>query len=241
MFSSLIILTHICSAVVGVLSGFLAMSLRKGSGWHGAAGSVFFVSMLTMSSSAAYIAAFLRPNTINLIAGLLTLYLVVTGWNAARRRDGRTGAFDRWALLFILAVGVAGVAFGIEAAKSPAGTKDGIPAAMYFVFGSVALLHAVSDARMLSRGGVAGVRRIARHLWRMSFALLFTALSFYPGQARLFPTWLRETNLLFVPSLLLVGAMVFYLIRFRTRRLAQRNDVMSRAQSELLGERGVRA
>ncbi len=92
-----------------------------------------------------------------------------------------------------------------------------------------------------SRGGVAGVRRIARHLWRMSFALLFTALSFYPGQARLFPTWLRETNLLFVPSLLLVGAMVFYLIRFRTRRLAQRNDVMSRAQSELLGERGVRA
>ena len=36
---------HICGAVVGLLSGFMAMTFRKGSGLHGAAGSVFFVSM----------------------------------------------------------------------------------------------------------------------------------------------------------------------------------------------------
>ncbi len=40
-------LLHVCSATVAMLSGFMAMAFRKGSGLHGAAGSVFSVSLLS--------------------------------------------------------------------------------------------------------------------------------------------------------------------------------------------------
>jgi uncharacterized membrane protein len=96
---------HVCSAAVGLLSGFLTMAFRKGSGLHGAAGSVFFVSMLSASGAGACVAAFLRPNSGNVMGSVLTFYLVATAWVAAKRRDGKAGIFDLGALLFPLAVG----------------------------------------------------------------------------------------------------------------------------------------
>src|SRR6202030_722204 len=47
--------------------------------------------------------------------------------------------------------------------------------------GSICLLAAVGDVRMLLRGGVFGVKRIARHLWRMCFGLFIAAGSFFMG------------------------------------------------------------
>ena len=41
---------HILAGTVGMLSGFVAVFLRKGSRRHRLAGDVFVVSMLTMSS-----------------------------------------------------------------------------------------------------------------------------------------------------------------------------------------------
>lgn len=232
MSMSPLLLIHICAAVVGLLSGFLTMAFRKGSGLHGAAGNVFFVSMLIMSASAAYLAAFRKPNMMNVVVGLLTFYLVATAWWAAKRRDGGASPFDFGALLFVLAVGVAGVGFGFEAANSPKGTKDGMPAAAYFIFGSVALLCASSDLRMFVRGGVSGSNRIARHLWRMSLALLIATLSFFPGQARQLPEWLRENNFLYVPHLLLIGSMVFWMYRVRFRKRLPRPRVIRNRQGD---------
>jgi len=214
-------LVHVCAATVGLLSGYMSMLLRKGSNLHRATGSVFVVSMLAMSSSAAYIAAFMRPNRLNVVVGLLTFYLVATAWWAARRRDGRRGAFDLSALIFIAAVALMGIAAGLEAAGSPEGTKDQMPAFIYFIFGSIALLCAITDVRLLLRGGFLGVRRMARHLWRMSLALLIATFSLYPGQARLFSPELRESKILILPHLFLIASMVFWMIRVRRRRGAQ--------------------
>ena len=215
---TLVLLLHISSAVVALLSGFLATSLRKGSGWHGAAGNVFFLSMLSMTASAGSLAVFHKPNMLNAVVSLLTFYLVATAWWAARNRGGRLGAFDLGAFLFVLAVGAAAVAIGFDAANSARGTRDGMPAAGYFVFGSIALVCAVSDLRMFARGGLLGAYRIARHLWRMGSALLITTLSFFPGQARQLPQWLRENELLYMPHVLLVGAMVFWMYRVKARK-----------------------
>jgi hypothetical protein len=44
--------------------------------------------------------------------------------------------------------------YGLEAAHSQTGLKFGYPAALYFVWASVALLSAAGDAGMLARGGV---------------------------------------------------------------------------------------
>lgn len=41
-----------------------------------------------------------------------------------------------------------------------------------FIFGVVGLLAAAGDMRMIRAGGIQGPRRIARHLWRMSLAMV---------------------------------------------------------------------
>jgi len=220
-----LVVFHVVAATTGLLSGFMAIALRKGSGRHGAAGTVFVISMLCMSASAAFIAAFMKPNPINVLAGLLTFYLVATGWYAARRRERTTNGFDRGALLFIVLVAIGGYTVGIQAARSGTGKVNGIPSFMFFIFASVALLCAVSDMRMLRRGGLIGAQRIARHLWRLCLALLIATLSFYPGQARLFSTALRSTNLLFVPHVILIGTMIFWAFRIRARKRTRRDYV----------------
>src|SRR5713226_5122678 len=139
---TVIIMLHICGAIVALLSGFMAMALRKGSGLHGAAGTIFAVSLLTASGAGAYMAAFIKPNNGNVMGGTLTFYLVATGWMAARRRDRKVGTSDLGALLVVLAIGAAGVTWGFQAASSPTGLKDGYPPFLYFVFGSIALLFA---------------------------------------------------------------------------------------------------
>jgi hypothetical protein len=70
---------------------------------------------------------------------------------------------------------------------------------MYFFMGSVALLAAAGDVRMLVRGGVFGPHRMARHLQRMCFALFNAAGAVFLGQQQVFRALLRETNVLFVP------------------------------------------
>lgn len=213
-----LIILHVCSATVALLSGFMAMTFRKGSGWHGAAGTVFFVSLLTASAAGGILAGFIHPNSGNVMGSTLTFYLVATGWMTIKRRDGKAGTLDRVALLWVLAIVALGVTWGVEASTSETGSRDHYPAAFYFIFGSIALLFAVSDIRMIVRGGVLGAKRIARHLWRMCLALLFAALSFYPGQAKHIPQWLNVTNLPYVPHVLLAGAMLLWLYRVSVRK-----------------------
>lgn len=202
---------HIGAGTVAVLSGALALSVAKGSRLHRRSGLVFAVSMLATSAGGVYVAAFVKPSRLNGIAGLLTFYLVATGWSALRRKPGRTDVWDVAALFFALAVGAAGLAFGWEAAHGAAGR--GGAAAGYFVFGSVALLFAAFDVRMLVRGGLAGAQRTARHLWRMGVALWIAVASLFLGQARAFPAAIRETHLLPVPVLVVAAAVVFWLCR----------------------------
>ena len=199
---------HVSCVTIGVISGLLAMFFSKGSSLHRIAGTIFFVAMLAAATSAGYLAAFVHPNRGNLTGTLLTCYLVSTAWVAAKRREKKTGLFDWIALAFITAVGIAGYTWG-----SQGGRVDGYPVGFYFVFGTIALLFALADVRMLVRGGYAGAQRIGRHLFRMTLALLFTLMSGYPGQAKLFPPAWRETRLLWVPHVLVLGALLLAIYR----------------------------
>jgi hypothetical protein len=66
---------------------------------------------------------------------------------------------------------------------------------------------------MLARGGVSGAQRIVRHLWRMSFALFFATGSFFLGQQQVFPAFIRNANVLFIPALLPLVLMMFWVVR----------------------------
>jgi len=213
-------LLHLSAGSLAMVSGTAAMVFRKGSPRHRATGNVFVVSMLALALSGAYI-GFVKHQTLNGMMGVLTTYLVATAWWTARNRSGTIGALDAMALLVPLAVGGCLWYYGLEAASGPTGSKGGYPAPAYFIFGSLALLLAAGDVRMLARRGLSGTRRIARHLVRMGLAMFVAAGSFFLGQQQVFPESLRKPILLSAPVFLIVLSMLFWWIRVRfTRRAA---------------------
>jgi hypothetical protein len=222
-----ILIVHICGGSLGLLSGTAAMTFRKGSPRHVLAGKLFVASMLTMAVFAVYL-AITRHQPNNIGGGILTFYLIGTAWLTARRRDGETSRWDWVVLLIPLALGILTWMNGIQVVRSGASSQDGVPVGMTFFMGSVMLLAATGDVRMLVRGGVLGAKRIARHLWRMCFGLFIASGSFFLGPSnrplRLLsavgvgqhlPQPLFSTALYLVLTVLPLILLIFWLVRVR--------------------------
>ena len=225
---STILFFHIVSGTLGMLSGFVAVFLRKGSRRHGVAGTVFSVSMLGLGASGTYL-AILKHQPGNILGGMLTFYLVATAWITARRKQEETGIFDWGALLVVFAIAAVEVTFGVEAAMSPTGLKYDYPPWPYFMFGLVAVFATVGDIRMLVRGGISGTQRLARHLWRMCFALFIAAASIFLARQQLFPAIFRRTGVLILLSFLPLLLMIFWLVRVRFAKAYKKADPALRA------------
>lgn len=248
-----IFFVHICAGTLGLLSGAAAISFRKGSRAHVLAGKVFVVSMLTMAAGAAYLAV-VRHQPNNLGGGILTFYLIGTAWLAARRRDGETSRLDWVALLIPLTLGILTWISGVEKMRAPGPPEDGVPAGMHFFMGSVALLAATGDVRMLLGRGVFGTRRIARHLWRMCFGLFIAAGSFFLGPSnrplrllsrvglgRHLSPAIFGTGLYLVLSVLPLILLIFWLIRIRFGNAYRKSSLPYRTRqgSTVFGEQSL--
>jgi hypothetical protein len=207
-----VLVLHVAGGSVGLLSGAVALSFRKGSRPHGIAGTLFLVSMLTASAAGAFL-GFRKSEMDNFFGGVLTFYLVATAWSTARRRDGETGFFDRIAFLVGIVIAALATTYWMEATFSKTGTKAGIPAGSYVLPAVVALIAVAGDARMLVRGGLHGMQKVARHLWRMCFALFVASASIFLARPQLFPAFLSRTDILFGLGILPLIFMVFWLAR----------------------------
>lgn len=219
------VLIHITFGCLAIITGFLALFLRKGSRNHRRAGNVFFAAMLIMASIAVVMAwtgtEVKAPNPGNVAGGSLALYLVLTAWRAGRLKDGEHGWQD-WAL-FTAAILLGGILIYIGLQPdAPHRPVDIPPNAAAFVFAAVTFLSAAGDLHMLLKG-VYAQQRIARHLWRMCLALWFAASSFFIGQPQVFPHWMRQCGLVYVPSLLILVLMIYWLVvAFFTKRFKRR-------------------
>ncbi len=226
MHTSLLVL-HILGGIVGVASGFVAMAFRKGSSRHRLVGDVFVVSMIVMGGCAVPL-ALMKNDMPNLVAGLVTIYVVSTAWWTARRSDDgrRTSWFDWGGFLFALAMGSLTMFHGWQKVTGRAG-DDGAPNFMTFFMGSIILLAAAGDLRMIFRG-VSGRARISRHLWRMCFGWFVASGSFFLGpnnrplrllstvglRQPIFRSLLRE-EVLIVLSVMPLLLLIFWMIRVR--------------------------
>jgi uncharacterized membrane protein len=214
--ANLILFLHIAGGTVGIISGAVALLSRKGGRLHRVAGTIFLVSMLTMATIGATTSPFLPvPSMTNVAAGILTFYLVATGWVAIKRKDGRIGRFEKGGLGVVLGIVAAGAMFILMAMNSPTGRLGKTPPQAFYVFALVGAIAAAGDLKMILRGGISGSARTARHLWRMSLALTIASGSFFLGQQRIMPAYMRGSPWLFVPVIAPLLLMVFWLIRVR--------------------------
>src|SRR5258708_9614815 len=216
-----ILLFHIFCGTISVLSGFVAVSLRKGSRRHRVVGNVFFISMLGLGLSGAYM-GFMKSQVTNVLGGALACYLVTTSWSTARRREMGTSILDWAALLVVLTVAATEVPFALEAAFSPTGTKFGYSPGPYVMLGSVAVLATIGDIRMLVRRGVSGTQRVVRHLWRMCFAFFIASGSIFLARPHLFPMVLRKTYVISLLGIMPLILMIFWLVRVRLAKAYRR-------------------
>ena len=195
-------------------AGAAGLWFRKGSRAHAAAGTIFFVAMLVMAGTGALVAA-LGSERGTAVIGLFTLYLVATSWATARRRDGTAGRFEVAGLLVASACAAAFTACAVVAANSASGRLDSLPAAAHYPFAIVAALAAGLDLNFILRRRLLPRQRLARHLWRMCAAFLIAAFSFFMGQQKVMPDFMRGSLALFLPEIAILGAMTYWLVRLR--------------------------
>jgi hypothetical protein len=206
-----LLILHISGGIIGLLSGTVAMIYRKGSRGHRLAGDVFVVSMLIMGACGSTL-ALMKHQINNVFGGLLTFYMVATAWLAGRRRVG-VGIFDWAATVMAFGIGASLFILGMRVVKGIDAQQENVPLAMYFIMGTIPLLAAVGDIRVLTRGGIEGKQRLARHLWRMCFGLFIASGSFFLGQQQVFPVWLRGSAVLLVLAVLPLVLLIFWLAR----------------------------
>jgi len=209
---------HIIAGALALVSGALALYAAKGSTLHRRSGMFFVVAMLVMTSSAVLIAAFLSPNRLNVVAGVTTFYLVVTALLTVRRPVEQARGLATGFMLLALTTSAYAFALGFEAVNSASGRVDGMPPQPLFLFGAIGLLGGLLDARMLRARSIQGAHRLARHLWRMGFAMWIATTSFFLGQAKLFPEPIRKSGLLAIPVVLMLVVMLCWLVRVLSKR-----------------------
>jgi hypothetical protein len=212
------LIVHIVAGSLGLISGFIALYSAKGAALHKKAGIVFVCTMLTMSTAGLSIALIrgVAP-MINVPAALVTASLVITALTTMRPPSPAARWLDLAAMMTLLAVGLTNLTFALQAFAN-GGQRNGIPAFPFILFGLAGTIAGVGDLRMLRSGPLYGARRIARHLWRMSFALFIAALSFFIGQAKVIPEPIRIMPLLALPVLMVLVTMFYWLWRVRIRK-----------------------
>jgi uncharacterized membrane protein len=217
---------HIAAGGLAIVLGAVALSVKKGGTIHRRSGLLFVYAMLVMGTSASILG--LRRGGLtdgNVMAGLLTLYFVGTALTTVRPASRWTRRITAVALTLALGLALGAIVSGVKAFNGPRLSPGGVPfrtiGVVSFVVATLLLLGAVGDLRILRFGAPRGGQRLARHLWRMCFALFIAAGSFFSIRervAKILPEPFTSGPMRALPILLLFGAMFYWLWRVRRRR-----------------------
>jgi hypothetical protein len=203
--TDLVLILHIIGGVAGVAAGAGALAFRKGERRHRLAGTVFFISMFTLGSTAAVIGVVLDEIG-NVFGGLFVCYLVVTAWMTVKRPEGVSGRFEIGAMVFAFAV-AAIVALG--ASQAMAAHRGGPILVATIIIAGLAVLAGAGDLTVVVRRGIAGAQRVARHLWRMCLAFAMAAGAFVT-QPSMFP---HPMPILLAAATLPLALLLFWLLQ----------------------------
>jgi uncharacterized membrane protein len=210
--NSMLLPIHIAAGGLALVLGALALFVKKGGTIHRRSGLLFVYAMLVMGISATILGN---------IGGLMAVYFVVTALTTVRPVSPWTRRINVAALALAVGLALLDIVGGVKAFNSPRGVLNGVPFAMLFFIAAVMILAAIGDVRIMRFGIPRGGPRLARHLWRMCFALFIAAGSFFSIRSRvakILPEPFTTGPMRALPILLIFGAMFYWLWRVRRRR-----------------------
>lgn len=217
---SMLLPIHVVAGGLAMVLGAVALLARKGATVHRTSGLLFVAAMVTMGFSGSALALQKSLTDANVTGGFLSAYFVVTALTTVRPAARWTRWVNGIALVAAVALALLCFSRGVEAYASPRGL-DGVPFFMFFFLGTVLTLAAVGDVQAMWSGGLRGGPRLARHLWRMCFALFIAAGSFFSIRARvatILPEPFTTPLMRALPIALVFAAMFYWLWRVRGRR-----------------------
>jgi hypothetical protein len=212
----LTLVAHITAGGIGLAAGTVALIASKGGQLHKRSGMVFMYAMVAMVTLAGVVSAY--EGRAYGAGAVFTSYLVVTATLTVKP------AFPGWrsvAVALMLAVFVSGAMMywhAVVSWQAPGHQIAGVPAGMTGFLGTIALLAAVGDLRMIRAGGITGPRRLTRHLWRMCFALFIATGSFFLGQMKFIPAPIRSLPLMMLLGIGPLLIMIYWMVRIRLRK-----------------------
>jgi len=213
---------HIMAGGLAMVLGAVALLASKGATLHRKSGLLFVYAMLLMGFSGSILALRLSLTNMNVLGGFMSAYFVVTALTTVRPASAWARRLNLAGLLVVIALSVIDIALGCKALASPDGTINGVPFFMLFFMATITALAAAGDVRMLRLGTLPAPRRLARHLWRMCFALFIAAASFFSIRervAKILPEPFTTPLMRALPVLLIFAAMFYWLWRVRLRRM----------------------
>jgi len=212
---------HIAAGGLAIILGGLALLAPKGGPVHRRAGLLFVYAMLTMGLSGSTLALRQSLTNANVIGGFMSAYFVTTALTTVRPPSIWTRRLNVAALIVAIGLVLYEITLGLAALGSPHRAINGVPFFMLFFLATVTSLAAIGDLRAMRAGALRGASRLARHLWRMCFALFIAAGSFFSIRARVarvLPAPLTTGTMRALPVLLIFIAMFYWLWRVRSRR-----------------------
>ncbi|MEP7347912.1 MAG: hypothetical protein ABI877_21755 [Gemmatimonadaceae bacterium] len=213
----IVLVTHFGAGLVAIVAGAVALTVGKGSRTHRRSGMVFVYAMIATGLVATGIAAYEGKVTL-IVGGTFTAYLVFTAFTTVRPVLAERRELNI-ALMFVgFALALVELGFALVALDTPKKMIDGVPAPMVLFMGTIALLAAIGDVRMIRAGGITGARRVARHLWRMCFGLFIASGSFFLGQMKFLPQSLRIMPLVGALAVAPLIILLYWMWRVRLRR-----------------------
>jgi uncharacterized membrane protein len=212
---------HIAAGGLAIVLGAVALLASKGGTLHRRSGLLFVYAMVTMGFSGSVLALRQSFFNANVLCGFMSAYFVITALTTVRPVSAWTRRLDVAALIVALALTVIDMVLGFTALGNPRRTLNGVPFFMLFFLATITALAAAGDIRLMWSGARRGGARLARHLWRMCFALFIAAGSFFSIRsrvARILPEPFTTPGMRALPVLLVFVAMFYWLWRVRGRR-----------------------
>jgi len=208
---------HLAFGLLSIGAGAIALAVGKGGRLHKQSGTVFTWGMIGLGLTAAGIGMYETVPS-QVFAGLLAVYLVFTAMTTVKPLPGIGQRVDVALMVLVFAYAAANLYAGVTEWLDPTIQVIGRPRVVPpLVGGSVFLLAALGDFRALRAGGLTGSHRLARHLWRMCFALFIATGSFFLGQMTFIPGPVRILPLLLVLALAPLVFLFYWMWRVRVR------------------------